>query len=88
MTGALRSWSRALTLVALLMATGACEKKRTLPIEPIGGDFSLTDHNSQSFALPSLRGKVVLVFFGYSYCPDVCPTTLSKLCLLYTSRCV
>jgi len=78
-TGALRSWSRALTLVALLMATGACEKKRTLPIEPIGGDFSLTDHNSQSFALPSLRGKVVLVFFGYSYCPDVCPTTLSKL---------
>ena len=50
-----------------------------LPILPIGGDFTLTDHNGQPFALSSLRGKVVLVFFGYTMCPDACPTTLSKL---------
>lgn len=49
------------------------------PVLPIGGDFALTDHNEQPFALTSLRGKVVLVFFGYSFCPDFCPTTLSKL---------
>ena len=52
---------------------------RSLPVLPIGGDFTLTDHNNARFELSSLRGKVVLIFFGYSLCPDVCPTTLSKL---------
>jgi protein SCO1/2 len=42
-------------------------------------NFTLTDHNGQQFELASLRNKTVLVFFGYSTCPDVCPTTLSKL---------
>jgi protein SCO1/2 len=51
----------------------------TTPVAPAGGDFTLTDHNNQPFELQSLRGEVVLVFFGYSTCPDVCPTTLSKL---------
>jgi protein SCO1/2 len=50
-----------------------------LPILPIGGDFTLTDQDGQLFTLSSLRGKVVLVFFGYTMCPDACPTTLSKL---------
>ena len=45
----------------------------------VGGDFTLTDHNGQRFDLTSMRDTVVLVFFGYSTCPDVCPTTLSKL---------
>src|ERR1019366_5768830 len=51
----------------------------SIPILPIGGDFTLTDHNGQPFELSSLRGKVVLLFFGYTFCPDACPTTLSKL---------
>jgi len=42
-------------------------------------DFTLTDQNGQRFDVASQRGKVVLVFFGYSQCPDVCPITLSKL---------
>lgn len=42
-------------------------------------DFTLTDHHGQRFELASLRDTTVLVFFGYSTCPDVCPTTLSKL---------
>jgi protein SCO1/2 len=50
-----------------------------LPILPIGGDFTLTDQNRQPFTLSSLQGKVVLIFFGYTMCPDACPTTLSKL---------
>lgn len=50
-----------------------------LPVLPIGGDFELTGHDGQPFALTSLRGKAVLIFFGYSSCPDACPTTLSKL---------
>ncbi len=53
-----------------------------LPVLPMGGDFRLTDHDNRQFELASLRGKVVLVFFGYSSCPDACPTTLSKLAMV------
>ncbi len=45
----------------------------------IGGDFTLTDHNGKPFTLKSQRGKLVLMFFGYTYCPDICPTELSIL---------
>jgi protein SCO1/2 len=44
-----------------------------------GGDFSLTDFTNKPFAFNSLRGKVVLLFFGYTLCPDVCPTTLLEM---------
>jgi len=50
-----------------------------MPVLPIGGDFTLTDQDGRPFSLSSLKGKVVLVFFGYTMCPDACPTTLSKL---------
>jgi protein SCO1 len=69
-------------LAAGLLMSAACSGRSTadaLPVLPIGGDFALTDHQHQRFELSSLRGKVVLVFFGYSFCPDFCPTTLSKL---------
>jgi protein SCO1/2 len=42
-----------------------------------GRDFRLTDHNGQTRTLKDFRGKIVAVFFGYTHCPDVCPTTLS-----------
>lgn len=42
----------------------------------IGGDFELTDGTGKPFALSQLRGKVVLLAFGFSHCPDVCPTEL------------
>ncbi|HQT31873.1 MAG TPA: SCO family protein [Thiobacillus sp.] len=40
-------------------------------------DFKLTDHNGQTRTLASFKGKIVAIFFGYTHCPDVCPTTLS-----------
>lgn len=40
-------------------------------------EFSLTYHDGMPFTLSDQRGKVVLIFFGYVNCPDVCPTTLS-----------
>ena len=68
-----------LTLVTLaLLPLVSCNRTK-LPVLPVGGDFILTDHNNQRFELSSLRGKAVLIFFGYTSCPDVCPTTLSKL---------
>ena len=42
-------------------------------------DFQLTDHNGQVRSLQDFRGKVVVVFFGYTQCPDVCPTSLQEL---------
>ncbi|NIP30452.1 MAG: redoxin domain-containing protein [Candidatus Dadabacteria bacterium] len=42
-------------------------------------DFSLTDHNGRQFKLSDHKGKIVLMNFGYTSCPDVCPTTLAIL---------
>lgn len=44
-----------------------------------GRDFALTDHNGNPRTLADYRGKVVTVFFGYTQCPDVCPTNLSTM---------
>jgi len=41
--------------------------------------FSLTDHNGQPRTLADFKGKLVVVFFGYTQCPDVCPTSLGEL---------
>lgn len=68
-----------LLAAALVAACRPAPPAPTLPVLPIGGDFTLTDHDGQPFTLASQRGKVVLIFFGYSSCPDACPTTLSKL---------
>jgi protein SCO1/2 len=45
----------------------------------LGRDFKLIDHNGQPRTLVDFRGKVLVVFFGFTHCPDVCPTTLSEL---------
>lgn len=42
-------------------------------------DFSLNDQNGQLRSLKDFRGKVVILFFGYTQCPDVCPTTMAEL---------
>jgi len=48
-------------------------------VNTMGGDFTLTDHNGETFKLSKHRGKVVLMFFGYTHCPDICPTELGTL---------
>jgi protein SCO1 len=42
-------------------------------------DFELTDHNGQVRHLADFKGKVVVMFFGYTQCPDVCPTSMAEL---------
>jgi len=42
-------------------------------------DFSLTDHNGQLRTLKDFQGKIVMVFFGYTQCPDVCPTSMTEM---------
>lgn len=46
--------------------------------EPVT-DFTLTAHTGERVSLNDFRGKVVLLYFGYTYCPDICPTTLANL---------
>jgi protein SCO1/2 len=86
----------AVVLSLAWLATAGCGRERSpgetvppsarsaeLPVLPIGGDFTLTDQNGQPFSLGSLKGKIVLIFFGYTMCPDACPMTLSKLSSAY-----
>jgi protein SCO1 len=50
-----------------------------LPTPKILSDFHLTDEQGRPFSLRDLQGEPSLVFFGFTHCPDVCPTTLLKL---------
>jgi len=73
--------ARMICMGMLLIASTAMYAKaesHKLPQKPraLGGDFELVDTNGQSFNLASLRGKVVLIYFGYTGCPDACPTDL------------
>ncbi|HTT78382.1 MAG TPA: SCO family protein [Stellaceae bacterium] len=49
----------------------------------VGGPFNLIDQNGKPFTNADLKGKWRLVFFGYTHCPDVCPTMLNNLSLVY-----
>ncbi|WP_439606659.1 SCO family protein [Hydrogenophaga sp.] len=67
----------------LLMA-GCTEKVEPFSgIDITGADyatgFSLTDHNGQPRTLADFKGKAVVLFFGFTQCPDVCPTSMSEL---------
>ena len=47
--------------------------------ENFGGDFNLKGPEGKTVSLEDFRNKIVLLYFGYTFCPDVCPITLSKL---------
>ena len=50
---------------------------------PIGGPFTLSDNRGRTIDDNDFRGKLMLVYFGYTYCPDVCPTTLNQMMRAY-----
>jgi protein SCO1/2 len=77
---------RCLLVAFALACLSACGSKSKLDFQatdvtdaPMGGDFRLTDHTGQSKSLADYRGKIVVVFFGYTHCPDACPTTMAEL---------
>ena len=64
--------------------TACSEKKQSFTSIDITGadyarDFVLTDHNGQPRSIKDFAGKVVVMFFGYTQCPDVCPTSMAEL---------
>jgi cytochrome oxidase Cu insertion factor (SCO1/SenC/PrrC family) len=46
---------------------------------PIGGPFALTDHTGRSRTDVDFRGKLLVIYFGYTSCPDICPTDLMAI---------
>lgn len=71
--------------LCVILSLGACDSggPKFKNIDITGADyakgFSLTDPTGKTRTLADFRGKVVIVFFGYTHCPDVCPTTLVEL---------
>jgi protein SCO1/2 len=64
-----------LTLVIVVVGVA----RLLVPHGPLAPDFTLTDQSGRPFRLSDLRGHTVALFFGYTHCPDVCPTTLAAL---------
>jgi protein SCO1/2 len=80
---ALQPMLRAVLLVVVAVASAACQPQKFNSVDitgsSIGPDFSLADHTGARRTLADFRGKVVVLFFGFMNCPDVCPTTLSEM---------
>ena len=74
-------------LLVIAIIAGGCGQPDTRPQfkltdvtgANLGRELNLLDHNSRPRTLADFRGKVVVIFFGFAQCPDVCPTTLSEL---------
>jgi protein SCO1/2 len=63
----------------VLIVTGRVSAPVAQQIAAIGGPFRLTDQNGQAVSDQDLKGHPFLVFFGFTHCPDVCPTTLFEV---------
>jgi protein SCO1/2 len=75
-------------LIAVSLLAGCGEKKGRRRLEfkstdltgaSFAKDFALTDHTGKPRTMADFKGKVVVMFFGYTQCPDVCPTTMAEM---------
>lgn len=77
------SGALALSMTAGLLAACSPDKPAFKSIDLTGADyangFSLADHNGQPRTLKDFAGKIIVVFFGFTQCPDVCPTSMAEL---------
>jgi len=71
------------TVLAIALVACNPDKPSFKAIDITGADyargFTLSDHNGQTRSLSDFKGQVVVVFFGYTQCPDVCPTSMTEL---------
>lgn len=79
-------WRRNLALTVFCLLIAACEQKLPSPFKASDvsaqytqADFHLNDATGKPVTLADFRGKVVVLFFGYTHCPQICPTTLADL---------
>jgi protein SCO1/2 len=68
-------------LLLSLISLGGCGQPQEAPLAGarIGGAFALTDQNGKTVRDTDFAGKYRIVYFGYTYCPDVCPTDMAKI---------
>ncbi|NOT64832.1 MAG: SCO family protein [Methylotenera sp.] len=73
----------ALLMSALVACKPAAEANKLVAQDITGADFgqsfNLTDHTGKPRTMADFKGKAVALFFGYTHCPDVCPTTMTTL---------
>lgn len=73
-----------LPLLLTLLLVGCGKQESDLPVNTrLGGEFTLTDHNGEPFSERQLNGKVSILFFGYTHCPDICPAVLARVAQVY-----
>ncbi len=65
--------------MAVLLFGSEPERAALAPDEPFGTAFALTDHNGDPITETAFRGQPTAVFFGFTHCPEICPTTLYEL---------
>ena len=74
---------RAFCCMLCLVLLSACSKPEyqgtDISEAGLGGEFTLSDHSGKKRTLADFKGKAVVIFFGYTHCPDVCPTTMIEL---------
>ena len=63
----------------LLVAIMCFQQSSPFPQHRVGGDFTLVDTDGRPVGAADLRGKPTVVYFGFTFCPEVCPTTLNQL---------
>jgi protein SCO1/2 len=73
------SWLAAGGLLAGCSPQAPTFKSNDITGAPFAQDFKLTDHTGQVRTMADFRGKAVVVFFGFTQCPDVCPTSMTTL---------
>ena len=67
-------------LVAGTLWYGLQDPQEQLPVNTrLGGEFQLVDQHGETFHSSSLNGQVVLMFFGFTHCPDICPATMARV---------
>ena len=76
----LKRWGMAAALFGVLAVSPifAAAKNASFPFQ-IGGPFTLSDHSGQTVTAADFRGRFMLIYFGYTYCHDICPTNLQVM---------
>lgn len=67
----MRSWRHPVVIAFCLLITG--------PVFGLGGEFTLTSDDRSSYSLSDSRGQAVVLSFGFTFCPDICPTALATI---------
>lgn len=81
--------AKSLLVAALSLVLAACGERTSEPPSPFtatdisrvewGRDFQLLDHHGKPRSLADFKGRVVMLFFGFTHCPDICPTALTDI---------